>query len=258
MDRKAAGLILGSTAREVSMSEKDRPVSDSFEDTQTLHLDSLFTRDVTSTGSFDIRGDIWASTFGKVVQALPVPALLIDQYHNVIVANEACGTISREYEEILDSPFAGLFEDPARSRNGLELLTDVFSNRRRQVGEAKLKMGKATIWARMTYRPIRIMDLRLVLLILENLTREREQLLENKRLTEELERRVEQRTVELRHTNRRLQIMIDEQERVKEALGRSEKLLQQVFNSMSSSVLVLGEEGEYTTCKPVRTFSATS
>lgn len=226
------------------MSEKERPIPDSFENTQTVHLDSLFTRDVTSTGSFDIRGDIWSSTFGKVVQAMPVPALLIDEYHNVIVANEACGTISPDYEEILDAPFSGLFEDPATAQEGLDLLTEAFRNGSRQVGEGVLHIGKARIWARMTYRLIRIMDLRLVLLIVENLTREKQQILENKRLRQELEQCVEQRTVELRHNNGRLQLVIDEQERVKETLSRSEKLLQQVFNSMSSSVLVLGGEGE--------------
>ena len=89
--------------------KKIRTIPGSFEETQTLHLDSLFTKDVTSTGSFDIRGEIWASTFGKVVQAIPVPALLIDEYHNVIIANEACSKMSPDYEEVLGAPFSRLF-----------------------------------------------------------------------------------------------------------------------------------------------------
>ena len=154
------------------MSDKDLPGPDSLQDTQTIHLDSLFARDVTSTGSFDIRGDIWASTFGKVVQAMPVPALLIDEYHEVIVANEACSLISAEYEEIVGAPFSKLF-NISSADEAQRLLTEVFSTRKPHVGEGILQIGKSRIWGRMTYRPIRIMDLRLVLLVVENLTREK-------------------------------------------------------------------------------------
>ena len=33
--------------------------------TQTIDLGSLLTKDVTTSGSFDIRGSIWATTFGS-------------------------------------------------------------------------------------------------------------------------------------------------------------------------------------------------
>lgn len=226
------------------MSEKDRTIPDSFEETQTLHLDSVFTRDVTATGSFDIRGDIWASTFGKVVQALPVPALLIDEHQTVIIANEACSKLSPDYKEILDAPFSRLFPVEAAAEKARSLLSEVFSSRKPLVAESLLQLGKGRIWGRMTYRPIRIIDVRLVLLVIENLTRERQQLLENKRLREELEKRVEQRTADLKESNRRLRRAVEEEKRAKEALNQSEELLLQVFNNMSSGVLVLGRNRE--------------
>ena len=97
--------------------EDDSPrlLSDESTGTETLDLSSLLTRDLTFSGSFDIRGDIWATTFGKLTQALPLPALLIDQSCNIVVANQACGRISREYEKILDTPFSVLFPDPIHS-----------------------------------------------------------------------------------------------------------------------------------------------
>jgi len=244
MDRKRARLVFRNTSKGKRMSDKDPPALDSFDDTQTIHLDSLFTRDVTSTGSFDIRGGIWASTFGKVVQAMPVPALLIDEYHNVIVANEAFSKISPDYERILEAPFSRLFTDPSAADEAQTLLTEVFSTRKPQVGEGILQIGKSRIWGRMTYRPIRIIDLRLVFLVVEDLTREKQQLLENKRLQEELEIRVEQRTADLGKSNERLRQAVEEEKRAKEALNRSEELFRLVFNSMSSGVLVLGRNGE--------------
>jgi Tfp pilus assembly protein PilF len=34
--------------------------------TQTIDLPNLLTKDLSSSGSFDIRGHIWQTTFGKV------------------------------------------------------------------------------------------------------------------------------------------------------------------------------------------------
>jgi signal transduction histidine kinase len=223
------------------MTGKDTPSQGSSEDTQTIHLDSLFTKDVSSTGSFDIRGDIWASTFGKVVQALPVPALLIDEYHDVIIANQACKKISPDYNEILDAPFARLFPNNVKAEKAGELLNEVFSSRKPLFSDSALQIGKGRIWARMTFRPIRIIDVRFALLVIEDLTVEKQQHLENKRLREELEKRVEQRTIDLRESNERLRLTVAEEKRAREALNRSEQLLQQVFDTMSSGVLVLGK-----------------
>ena len=73
------------------LNEVPRPIRVDYESTESIELKSLFTRDVTVSGSFDIRGGIWATTFGKVIQALPIPAFLIDEFLNVAVANQACG-----------------------------------------------------------------------------------------------------------------------------------------------------------------------
>ena len=65
--------------------------------TQTIDLTSLFTKDLTSTGSFDISSGIWRTTFGKVLQALPIPVLLIDISYRIILANQAWGRIAENY-----------------------------------------------------------------------------------------------------------------------------------------------------------------
>ena len=96
----------------------------------------------------------------------------------------------------------------------------------------------------MTCRPIRIMDLRFVLLVCEDLTREKQQLNENILLREELEKRVEQRTAELKNANERLRQAIEEEKRAQTALNRSEELLRLVFDTMTSGVLLVATTGE--------------
>lgn len=73
------------------LAEVPRPICVDYESTESIELKSLFTRDVTTSGSFDVREGIWATTFGKVIQALPIPAFLIDEFLNVAVSNQACG-----------------------------------------------------------------------------------------------------------------------------------------------------------------------
>ncbi len=58
--------------------EAPQPLRMGYESTESIELKSLFTRDVSASGSFDMREGIWATTFGKVIQALPIPAFLID------------------------------------------------------------------------------------------------------------------------------------------------------------------------------------
>ena len=55
---------------------------------ETIDVNSLFTRDVSSSGSFDLRS-VRASTFGKLMEAQPVPSLLLDESGKITFANQA-------------------------------------------------------------------------------------------------------------------------------------------------------------------------
>ena len=80
--------------------------------TETIDLNSLFAKDVTDSGSFEIQGEIWTTAFGKVLQALPIPILLVDQPGNVMAANQACRKIGAGYEKMVGKPFSRLFANP--------------------------------------------------------------------------------------------------------------------------------------------------
>ncbi|MBI5570391.1 MAG: PAS domain-containing protein [Desulfomonile tiedjei] len=157
------------------------------ERTETIDLGALFTKEITDSGSFDIRGGIWATTFGKVLQALPIPAMVLDQSGKVTVANEASGRISTDYESILGSAFSDLFPNPAVSERVGTLVEEVFSTRKARVGEGIIQIKESRVWARMTFRAVRIALDRFVLVLVEDLTAEKKQLQIQKRLRRELE-----------------------------------------------------------------------
>ena len=163
------------------------------EATQTIDLANLFTRDVTTSGSFDIRGDIWATTFGKLLQALPIPAMLIDHALNVAVANQACGRISSDYEEMLGVPFYNLFGTTVERTSVHSLLEKIFADRKPRIYESKLQIGSKETWGRITFRSVRVIKKRFLLAILEDLTVEKQQAVINTKRQDELQKEVARR-----------------------------------------------------------------
>lgn len=202
------------------------------EPTETIDLGRLFSESLSESGSFDIRGEIWSTTFGKVLQALPIPALLINSSLAVWTANEALGKIAQNYRAIQGTLFSNLFPDPNAKARITELLQEVFSTRRPRTAEGVMVVGGRRVWARLSLRSIRVLEERFVLLLVEDLTQEKRQLQENKALRRELEQRVAERTEELSRINLQLQDRIAQCLEADEALRSNQERLQAVLEHL--------------------------
>ncbi len=156
--------------------------------TLAIDLDPLFSEDLTASGSFDITSKIWVTTFGKLTQALPIPVLLIDRRHEIVVANQAWARISPDYEELLGKNFGVLFSRPNAIREAEEILHVIFSTRRPGEIQSSVEIGGNRIWARMTFRSLRIGDSRFVLVVFENLSAEKSELALERRLRDQIEK----------------------------------------------------------------------
>lgn len=204
--------------------------------TDTIDLGNLFDSEVTTSGSFDIRGEIWATTFGKVIQALPIPTALINRSHKMWAVNEAWRRLTSDYLQLRGTPFADLIADPTGKERMSRLLGDVFIGRRPQVSEGVLRLSRGQVWARMTFRSIRIKGERFILLVVEDLTAEKSQLSENRRLRRDLERRVEERTAQYQHANEELKLEILAHEKTLEALEASERRYRAVVEDQTEMI----------------------
>lgn len=191
--------------------------------TETIELSDLLTRDLTTSGSFDIRGDIWATTFGKLLQALPVAAVLIDEDHSVAAANQACGRISREYAGIVNSKFASLFPDGAQADAAQALLEEVLSTRKPRIHHSIIQIADSKRWVRMNCRVLRIANEKFVLVLAEDLTPEKKEILLQQRHNEELSKEIVQR----KNAERALR---ESQEMLKDFLDRANDLIQIVHS----------------------------
>lgn len=196
--------------------------------TDTINVSTLFSGGLTSSGVFDL-GGIQATHFGKLLDSLPIPASLIDMAGTVLFVNQACSKISPEYKSIEGGPFSNLFPDSASIRKASSLIQRLFSTRKQQTTEGELRIVDAIIWGRMNFRSLRIASERLVLLMVEDLTIEREQLL----LTQQHRR-------ELLDTNQQLRKEIDHrvraEENLKSSLDKLETVLDQTAVALASAV----------------------
>lgn len=194
--------------------------------TQTIDLAQLLTKDVTLSGSFDIRGEIWATTFGKLLQAVPIPGMLVDESLHVAVVNQACAKIIPEHESILGTRFYGLFSPPSDAGKMQSIVEGVFRTRKPTVVTAPLRGGNTgDTWCRITFRSVRIVQQRFLLVLIEDLSSEAKQLALSKnhekelqRAHQELERLVEERTAQLSLANSDLRTEIVERQKAEQAL----------------------------------------
>jgi len=193
--------------------------------TQTIDLNSLFTQDVTSSGSFDVRG-IRKTTLAKLMDALPTPCLLLDRSHIISFANQAMGRIIPVKEDTRRVPFSRLFLRENDLEKAAAALNKIASDRKPQVVEGILGTDKTRIWARMHMRSLRMGDERFVLVSIEDLTYEKREALLSRKYSEtlrkardELDLRVQKRTAELLIANEELRSEIAQRKSAEESLN---------------------------------------
>jgi len=170
------------------------PSGSDFEDTESISIDfaSLFTEEVSHSGSYYVKG-VQTTSLGKLLQALPIPALLIDREHRIIFANQASARISPSYEQVLGGTIAALCLDAAKADEIRRIIEEVFSTRKPQVHQALLGIQKNRMWGRMHFRSLRMADARLVIILVEDLTVEKKQLLLSQEHAEELRAEITER-----------------------------------------------------------------
>ena len=194
--------------------------------TQTLDLGSIFTQELSSSGSFHIRQDIWATTFGKVLQALPIPVFLIDQTRTIVAANQACARISPTYDRKLGADFSQLLSDSVQAKRCVSVLENVFSTRTPKIIEVALTMDGGAIWGRVTFRSVRILDSRFVLALVEDLTAEKKRLVLSRKsrhailkVNEELKHALEEKEKLLGDRDALLELLNKEKTRAEDLYG---------------------------------------
>jgi PAS domain S-box-containing protein len=208
-------------------------LSSQSEPTQTIDLQGLFAPDFSASGVVDLRS-IGCSALGKLLEALPIPIMLVDQWFFVAFANSAFSKISPDYREIHGERFIDVLPSPKdeqRRRVLMEkttaLLERVFADRKPARAEAILEIGGKRIWARLHLRSIRVNSDRHIMVMIEDVTSERSQQRISERdekkllqIVQETKTRLRQMNEELYQTSECLKREIAEHAKTKDALSK--------------------------------------
>lgn len=136
---------------------------------ETIDLSALFTDDVSSSGSFDLRRSR-LSPFETLLQAIPIPTLLVDESCKIAFANRACKRATGKPETIEGHRFSVLFPNRADGEQAEELIQKVFHNRIPLVAEGTLGTDQIRMLGRIHFRSVRIQKMRMMLVIIEDIT----------------------------------------------------------------------------------------
>ena len=148
--------------------------------TQSIILDSLFSKDLSDSGSFDFH-QIKDVSFGKLLEALPIPALLIDSSLSIVFVNEASKKISQDCSKIVGTQFSSLLPSPGESEKMDSILKGIFEDRVTTSHEGMVKIQKRLSWCRILFRSVRLRGYRSVLALVEDLSAEKRQLIVNEK-----------------------------------------------------------------------------
>ncbi len=184
--------------------------------------------------------------FRKLLHALPIAALLVDQRHDVVFANEYWQRTMGSTDKVTGRKFSQFFLRSDQAERVESLLTRAFEDRKPRIRKLALNVGGKKIWGHMHLRPIRMAVGRFFLILYEDLTLEKEQLLMSEKHSEylhkaheELEKRIEERTVELKKTNSMLIAEIAEREFAEAALRESQVNYRAIFDAVNDAIIVL-------------------
>lgn len=142
--------------------------------------ESVKPRPFTESGSFDLSW-ITQASFGKLLQAIPMPIFLVDVSGKVKFLNTAMTIMLRDPSKIVGSSFATLFCSPEEAKQAQQVLDCVLAARRAQVSEAILTFEDTQVWGRLSFRPVRFGSERSVLVLIEDLTTEKRELALNEK-----------------------------------------------------------------------------
>ncbi len=102
-------------------------------DTETIELGGLLTRQVTQTGSFDLRG-IQKTSVARLLNAMPIPAMLVDHSYRIVLANPACEKIGFNHEQIQGNSFPARVSGAESFAKAQELMQAGFLGKKTSAG----------------------------------------------------------------------------------------------------------------------------
>lgn len=134
----------------------------------TIDLGGSFTTDVSVSGSFDLKR-FRLSSVGKLLRAIPIPTLLVDEKGRIAFANNPCSRLLPKHVDAEGSDFAVLFSSSRDCENEGQLIEKVLAQRVPLVTERIVGHPADRMLGRIHLRAVRVHKVRYILVVIEDL-----------------------------------------------------------------------------------------
>jgi PAS domain S-box-containing protein len=252
----AEGGPRNSASRKVDLFEADSIEFESYTSTtEPISVDDLIRELDSSDGLTEPKRLI--HSFAELLEALPVPTLLVDQSDRILFANRSWKRISTSYEKLRGRLFSSLFSNPNVADKVRSVLEELLETRKAKVSGAVLEVERSKIWSRIYIRSMSVGGDRALLILVEDITSEKEQLFIQRRHKEnllnardQLEERVRKRTVELKRINEKLMSEIRHRRAAEEGLKASRSGFTSIVEKTGEGIAVFDPHGRILYANP--------
>jgi PAS domain S-box-containing protein len=205
----------------------------------TIYIGSIYPDNLTTSGSFDVKG-LQSLSFTRLLSALPLPALLVDDSRRIVFVNDACRPEGKSSKSLIGKRVSNLFPDLDTAYEMNELVSETLASRKPQETQCEIVLGHRKMWARIRLRSIRLGTFRACLMLMENLTHEMERLAEERRHQDRLRKAWE----ELERANARLTREMRERELAEEATRRNQEKYRLLVENAPVGIAFIAEDGK--------------
>jgi len=151
------------------MVEKKVTIGDnSFDKGQSFDCTSMLEEDSTSPDSFDVRG-LQSSALGKLLDAMPIPALLIDPLLRIAFANRSCRRIIQQPEKLQGLSLSTLFPEEPAVAEIQRLTEEVFATGKCQVIDPTFEITDQWKWSRLYLQSVTFGNNKWMVLLIKDL-----------------------------------------------------------------------------------------
>ena len=205
------------------------------ETTQTIDVSNMFKDVLVSDGDFDL-GKIPFTALGRLLDALPIPALLVDSHYRLIFSNNSIEQLGSDKHKLQGILFTDLL---ARSNNAEKskvlinktewMLKKAFTARQPQQAETILCVLGSKRWCRLHFRTIRVLSTVYMLILAEDITSER---IENhvkrkeefqlKKKNADLQKQIDDLKLQLCHLKNKFRYEVVVHKKTKQQMGESD------------------------------------
>jgi len=157
----------------LSESDSMEPLENAELSQETVDLEGLFMESVSASGSYDLR-NLRLGSMGRLLEILPIPVVLLNELYEVVFANQSCCRMAANHAELVGKRFSSVFPNEHDREKVASILDKVYRYKMPILAEGVLGVDRPRMWGRMRFRAIRINANKLIIVMIEDITWEKE------------------------------------------------------------------------------------